>query len=136
MVKFVLTLTLVCLFQIIAIGSTFEFEPRIVRGHASRIGQFPYFALLVIQPINHQYGNRIVTSRCGATLISDQWLITAAHCLDDARKLIVHLGISQLERPEPGHTMIPVERENFYFPSQYMKTPHWIDMGLYLFNFF
>lgn len=130
MVKLVLTFTLICLFEIVSIGNTFEIEPRIVRGHTSRIGQFPYFALLVIQPINNQYGNRMVISRCGATLISDQWLITAAHCLADAEKLIVHLGISQLQRPEPGHVMIPVERENFYFPSQYMKTPHWIDMAL------
>lgn len=110
------------------VGHTFEIEPRIVRGYSGRTGQFPYFALLIIQPIDKP-GQKSFSSRCGATLISDQWLITAAHCLDNAQKLAAHFGISQIVDSEPGHKMIPAGRENFYFPSQYMKTPHWIDMG-------
>lgn len=132
MVSSVFSIVLIVFAQFF-VGQTFEIEPRIVRGYSGRTGQFPYFALLIIQPIAKP-GYKSFSSRCGATLISDQWLITAAHCLDNAQKLAAHFGISQIVDSEPGHIIIPAGRENFYFPSQYMKTPHWIDMGSCLSN--
>lgn len=129
MVNLVFPIALIVLSQVF-IGDTFEIEPRVVRGYTGRTGQFPYYALLVVQPFQRP-GPDLVISRCGATLISDTFLVTAAHCLVDAQKVLVHLGISQTIQREREHTVIPVGRENFHFPSEYRKTQHWIDMGLY-----
>jgi len=108
-----LTFVVLVAFSLIVINNAFEIQPKIVRGYSAESGQFPFFAFLESQHRNPM--NMLV---CGATLISDQWLITAAHCLNDVNKLTVHLGRTVLNRPERSHVPIPVERNNFFiFPG-------------------
>lgn len=56
-------------------GSTFENDDgKIVGGQKARRGQFPY------QVGMYLYTQDQSSSKCGGSLISRQWIITAAHC--------------------------------------------------------
>uniref|UniRef100_A0A182LYL5 Peptidase S1 domain-containing protein n=1 Tax=Anopheles culicifacies TaxID=139723 RepID=A0A182LYL5_9DIPT len=58
----------------------------IVGGTAARYGEFPHMARLAMPNENGQ-----MTFRCGGTLISEQWVMTAAHCLE-SQTIVVRLG--------------------------------------------
>ncbi|CAD7083013.1 unnamed protein product [Hermetia illucens] len=69
---------------------------RIVNGTTSAPGQFPY-QVMVIASI--PFGQAL----CGGTLISDQWIVTAGHCIDGAYAFEVHLGAQKFnDYTEPG----------------------------------
>lgn len=79
---------------------------RIYNGIHSRPGQFPYQALLIIQADNGP-------SICGGSLLSDRWLLTAAHCVNLVNNIEVHLGASLYtasSSTEPGRIITGVSR--------------------------
>lgn len=127
MVKLAFVVSVV--FSLIVINKAFEIQPRIVRGYSAKSGQFPFFAFL-----QAQNGSPREISACGATLISDEWLLTAAHCLRDATKLVVHLGKTVLNRPENSHVAIPVDRENLFIFPGYEPENVLHDIGKYFYT--
>lgn len=50
-----------------------NYQPFIVGGEVSSPGSWPWLALLYFQK----------SPRCGATIIDDEWLVTAAHCVKE-----------------------------------------------------
>ncbi|XP_075784860.1 serine protease 27-like [Pelodiscus sinensis] len=76
---------------------------RIVEGNDTKEGEFPWQASVQWKGVH----------MCGASLINQEWLITAAHCFYQLRNLTqyrVVLGILQLQNPGPHSRACPVQR--------------------------
>uniref|UniRef100_A0A1I8Q8W9 Peptidase S1 domain-containing protein n=1 Tax=Stomoxys calcitrans TaxID=35570 RepID=A0A1I8Q8W9_STOCA len=83
-----------------------ELESRITNGELAKPGQFPY-----------QVGLSLVYGKdggwCGGTLISDRWILTAAHCTDGADGVTVYLGAIDIKNDnEKGQQRVYVSKEN------------------------
>lgn len=96
-------------------GCCFQIQPRIVNGFPSERGQFPYYALLELTERFHPKEERI----CGGSLLNEHFVLTAAHCLDNVTKAIVHLGsLRRMEYEEDRHVFF-ARRKHFYVHPQW-----------------
>ncbi|MFN2268552.1 MAG: trypsin-like serine protease, partial [Desulfonatronovibrio sp.] len=62
-----------------------RFPGRIIGGHEAAQGAWPWIAYLDIESNGEEY-------QCGASLISPEWMITAAHCTMDADSITAIMG--------------------------------------------
>uniref|UniRef100_A0A1V1FIV0 Putative serine protease 64 isoform C n=2 Tax=Reticulitermes speratus TaxID=60591 RepID=A0A1V1FIV0_9NEOP len=67
-----------------------EPDHRITNGEPAKRGQFPW-QVAIISDLSYF---------CGGSLISDTWVLTAAHCTYNRTKFVVILGIVSLTEPE------------------------------------
>lgn len=93
-------------------GDAFAIKARIVDGRTANIGQFPYYAYLDIEKSNGS------NAGCGASIISDGWLISAAHCLTDAQRVNVLIGEYRLNKVGLGYRPIVVQPHRFHIHPQ------------------
>jgi len=78
-----MTLLPLLLLNIVYSGVTSTRDAYIVNGKDARIGQFPWQASLQTSSGFHF---------CGGSLVSDRWVVTAAHCTDGGRQIYVVMG--------------------------------------------
>ncbi|KAM6216681.1 complement factor D-like [Rhynchocyon petersi] len=85
-------------------ASVCEAQPRgrILGGHAVEAHTKPYMASVQVNG----------THVCGGFLVNEQWVLSAAHCLEDAPrgKVQVLLGAHSLSLPEPSKSLYDVRR--------------------------
>lgn len=125
-------LTIQVLYLFLAIGSAVDLQPRIIHGDTASSGQFPFFAFLEVELQDEN-----TYDGCGAVLISDEWLLTAAHCISNAKRLLVKLGTSQIEFFfEADYVVIPVEKENLHIYPGFIEQSLWHDIGSIYFVIF
>lgn len=58
----------------LAVAATYADEARISKGQDVELGQLPYQALLQLR------NDKGKIFRCGGSIISPNWIVTAAHC--------------------------------------------------------
>lgn len=69
-------------------------QNRIVGGQETEVNQYPWMALLT-------YGNRFY---CGASLINDRYVMTAAHCVSGFNKDRIGVTLLEHDRTKPDDT--------------------------------
>ncbi|XP_005183422.2 brachyurin-like [Musca domestica] len=83
-----------------------ELEGRITNGELAKAGQFPYQVGLSLV-----FGDK--GAWCGGTLISDRWILTAAHCTDGADGVTAYLGAIDIKDDhEKGQQRIYTSKSN------------------------
>lgn len=88
---FKLVIGLLAIFSCAYMHDAFEVQSRIVNGDAVlHEDQFPYYVFLKTE------GDRNAVQKCGASLISDEWILTAGHCLHKMHGFLMILGLSEI----------------------------------------
>jgi secreted trypsin-like serine protease len=94
-------------------------KDRIVGGNEATPHSYPWMAALFVDDAWF----------CGATLISDEWVLTAAHCAHDASHMRVMLGAHNVkEASEEGR--IEIETRDFFTHENYSPTTIHNDIAL------
>lgn len=112
-------------------GKTDVKTTNIVGGKPADLGAWPWMAAL-----GYRVGNRPGADfRCGGSLISNTWVLTAAHCLanlpSNMRLTTVRLGDLDLNASVPdGASPVDVPVEEIIIHSGYTSSPVTNDIGL------
>ncbi|KAK5640981.1 hypothetical protein RI129_009528 [Pyrocoelia pectoralis] len=79
--------------------------PRIINGEPAAEGQFPW-------QVANRFKTFMGTSFCGGSLISDSWVLTAAHCVVNAYSFEITLG-SLSSKGKEGGSLVVVTKNGF-----------------------
>lgn len=83
--------------------------------------QFPFHAFIL------RSSNRNESSWCSGSLIGNEWVLTAAHCLDDAKEVSVYLGAS---RSGSAEIIYQITSKNFIIHSDWSPDTFKNDISL------
>uniref|UniRef100_A0A6M2DUH7 Putative trypsin-like serine protease n=1 Tax=Xenopsylla cheopis TaxID=163159 RepID=A0A6M2DUH7_XENCH len=86
LIVLLLGLACVCAYQ--------DHSSRIVNGQEAQVGQFPIQVFLDLTLKTND------KSRCGGSLLSDRWVLTAAHCFDNLKDIQVFVGAHDISKSD------------------------------------
>lgn len=115
-----LSILILTIFSLSA-SQAFKIQSRIFNGIPSNRAQHPFYVFLEIDAANSN------KQECGGTLVGNQFVITAAHCVDRLRDNIrLHFGVYETKNTmELGRIIMTANRENIQihpgFSRQYMS---------------
>jgi secreted trypsin-like serine protease len=89
----------------------YESDPNIIGKDFASNGSFPWMAALLIDG----------RSFCGGSLISDQYVLTAAHCTDGAKKITLLLGALNIKAKEDGRVIYNITSESIFQHPDYNR---------------
>lgn len=99
---------------LLAVSNAFKihYQPRITNGRPSEQAQFPFFAALDLIAVDG------TPHFCGGSIISSKWILTAAHCVYNIKKLTIYLGLTKTHISEEYQT-IDIALSNIYLHAKY-----------------
>ncbi|XP_037809738.1 collagenase-like [Lucilia sericata] len=92
----------------------------IISGTQAALGQFPWHVLLKIDETDE--GTYDI---CGGSIISNKWVLTAAHCIYNIKSLVMAFGTIQLD-----NNSIIMDCPNYYIHPSYNDDYFTDDIGL------
>lgn len=112
------------LLTVLNAAASVEVTPYIVNGNDISAIKYPSFVSLFYDRINYdrRYG---VGPYCGATLLADQYVLTAAHCIyGDQDTQLFTSAVPQLQNESdfPYSVLQRVMVEEYYYPDTYNNT--------------
>ncbi|XP_017101524.2 brachyurin [Drosophila bipectinata] len=106
------------------INQTTLVSTRIAGGNLAARGMFPHQVGLVIQL------SAGVLIKCGGSLITSQFVVTAAHCLIDGIGAKIYLGATRFADPEDAAEELVVTHRDFIIHPEYLGFGGYNDLAL------
>lgn len=101
-------------FTLFATSNTFKLSERIFKGTRSERNQFPFYVFL------EQIIKLNLSKNCGASLISNEWVLSAAHCVTEGKVILLHFGVYETRNlVEPGRKVQTIEKKNIFIHPGY-----------------
>lgn len=83
----------------------FKINSRILNGCNAPEQTYPHYVFLEIEKVDKNW------TGCGGTLLNDEFILTAAHCLLNVTAIKVNLGTINLDR---SHAIVRVDKHHYF----------------------